>query len=106
VENFGRVKKKSLLSEQVEAEYDLTIKNNFDGILNTGTITDLRFEDKQYNYKLKLTKSNMISCKISGAQIGIGSFAKCYALHVGKEANYVAKFLDLLLPSLKNYCQK
>jgi len=90
-ENFREMKNKSSAEDSIEAEYELTMETPFNGKLNTGCITNLKFEDKQHNYKLSLTKSADIRFKISSAMIGTGTFAKCYALHAGEDPGYVAK---------------
>jgi len=89
--NFARVTSKSSAVGFVEAEYELTLETSFNGRLNTGSITNLKFEDKQYNYNLNLTRSSEISFKISSARIGTGIFAECYPLHAGGDTGYVAK---------------
>jgi len=90
-ENFVRVRKKASEPDLIEGEYEMAFETLFNGKLNTGSITNLVFDGNQYNYKLSLTRSDEKSFKISSAKIGVGTFANCYALHVGKETNYVAK---------------
>jgi len=89
--NFREMKNKLSPEDSIEAKYELTIPTPFNGKLNTGCITNLNFEGKQYNYKLSLIKSADTQFKISSAVIGTGTFAKCYPLHAGEDPGYVAK---------------
>jgi len=90
-EKFARVRKKPSEPNLIDGEYELTVEKFFSGRLNTGSIVNLGFEDRRNNYTLKLSRVSEDLFKISSAKVGAGTFANCYALHAGKDTNYVAK---------------
>jgi len=89
--NFRIIGEKSLQPEKIKKKYEIEFETPFRGKVNTGSITRLAFEKKEYDYSIELVPSAEVECKISGVTIGFGVFAKCFPLHVGTNTNYVAK---------------
>jgi len=86
-----RIVMKALEPEEILAEYEMGLETSFRGKVNTGYVTGLAFDEKKYDYSIKLTSLAEVECKISGSMISSGMFINCHALHIDGNTNYVAK---------------
>jgi len=99
--NFRRVKQRRYESKVVDEEAKESKTSTFNGVIHTGSIDNLSFKDKAYNYSIKLSKGEIYEFEVSEKYIGSGMFSDCYYLAVnGEEKRYVGKFPKFIVERL------
>jgi len=91
MKNFKRIKGRAPTPQDDGIGEDIKFDVPFKGRTYTGNIPNLAFENRSYKYKLELSKSDLLTCKIDNREIGTGMFSKCFVLQIGDETQYVAK---------------
>jgi len=89
--NYRKITKKDLGSEEILAEYEMEYGIPFTGKLNIGSIKNLAFDKRKYEYSIEVKPSAELKCKISGVHVSSGILVNCYPLQVGEDNDYVAK---------------
>jgi len=89
--------------KQNDEEVKESKTSTFDGVIHTGSIDNLSFKDKVYNYSISFSKGEEYEFEVSEKCIGSGMFSDCYYLTIdGEKERYMGKFPKFIVESLND----
>ena len=89
--NFRKVNEKRVEPYQFKAKESEYLQENFKGVIYSGEIKGLGFENECYKYNITMGQTAEVDCRITGHSIGKGSFSICYYLETDHKEKYIAK---------------